>query len=158
MTAIPQQPGSSPKAKKLAARLAAVQALYEYSQNQQPVRTLADKYAAGVEIDDEMVRPDEALLKKILGGVAERYVELELIVKSNTTRKEGQERVTEPLLHSVLMAGAYEILAHQDIDFPIIINDYVTVTHGFYSPGEAGLVNAVLDSIARLLREKPLSQ
>lgn len=144
---------SGPKARNLAARLAAVQALYEYSQNKQPVQALVGPYAKGIEMDEAMVQPDEVLLKKIVGGVIERYIEINEIVKGHLAEKETA-RAMEPLLRAVLLAGTYELLAHHEIDFPIIINDYVNVVHGFYSPSEAGLVNAVLDKTAGVLREK----
>lgn len=149
-----QKPGSSPKAKALAARLAAVQALYEYSQNQKPASGLIEEYLykkIDTEIDgQEMLTPDGALLKKIVTGVTGRQSEVEDILKANL--KQGREKGVEPLLKSILMAGIYEIVFDQNIDFPIIINDYLHVAHSFYPPGEVKLVNGVLDAVAKLAR------
>lgn len=152
MIQTPKNSGPSPHAKNHAARLAAVQALYEFSQNQQPVRTLVEKYAAGIEAGE--VRPDEALLKKIAGGTVERLAEVSTMVEANVVRKGEQGKPIEPLLKSILLAGTYELMAHQDIDFPIIINDYINITRDFYGSSEAKMVNGVLDSLAGLLREK----
>lgn len=96
-----------------------------------------------------MVAPDGALLKKILSGVDERKVELEQLVSANL---QGKNADIEPLLKAIFFCGCYELLAHQDIDSPIIINDYLNVTHGFYDQGEVSLVNGVLDAVSDVLR------
>jgi N utilization substance protein B len=147
----------SPKAKALSARLSSVQAVYQIMQNEERVDKVIEEYydRAGMEIDGEkLVMPDGALLKKIVTGVAERRQELDDLVKANL-RKKGEGQITqdpEALIQAILLCGAYEILAHNEIDSPIIINDYLHVTHGFFDGGEAGLVNGVLDSIAKILR------
>ncbi|GJL84950.1 MAG: N utilization substance protein B [Micavibrio sp.] len=152
-----KQQKPSAKAQAMAARLMAVQALYQNQQNQKPVGTLVKEYIeyrAGMEIDGEaMVEPDGVLMKKIVDGVHQRHEELNEIIAGHTKKSEdGKSRETEPLLKAILLAGTYELLAHQDIDFPVIINDYINVTHAFYDSMEAGLVNGVLDPIAKLLR------
>jgi len=61
--------------------------------------------------------------------------------------------IPEKLLQSILLCGIYEIMAHSDVDAPIIINDYVDVAHAFYDGGESKLVNAVLDRATKNLRD-----
>jgi len=148
----------SAKARALSARLSAVQAIYQHMQNDgQSLGQVIDDYLgkrAGMEINGEtLVEPDGALMKKIVKAVAERKDELEEIIKANLKGKEDKSRKTEPLLQAILLAGTCELLVHQDIDYPVIINDYLHVTHAFYDKVEAGLVNGVLDPIAKLLRE-----
>ena len=144
----------SPKAKALSARLSAVQALYQYSQNKQPMRVLYDEYLrfrSDMEIDGEkLVAPDGALLKKILFGVEERRQELETMLDANL-KKDAQDRKVEPLLRAILLCGAYELLT-QDIDSPIIINDYLNVGHAFYDRNEVALINGVLDRTAAIFQ------
>jgi transcription antitermination protein NusB len=156
----PAEQTTSPKAKALSARLSAVQALYQAMQNGQSMESALEEYLydrAGMEVDGEkLVLPDGALLKKILLGVGERRGELEEIVRGNLTkRKEGDNSLTqepEDLLMAVLLCGTYELLAHKEIDSPIIINDYLHVTHAFFEGGAASLVNGVLDSVGKILR------
>jgi len=150
-------PGGSPKARALSARLSAVQALYQNAQNpEQSLDSLIDDYLhrrAGMEIDGEtMLTPDGTLMKKIIRGVAERRDELEAILAAHLKQQGQEKREPEPLLKAVMLAGACELLLHQDIDFPVIINDYLHITHAFYDKVEAGLVNAVLDAAAKVLR------
>ncbi|NCT40762.1 MAG: transcription antitermination protein NusB [Alphaproteobacteria bacterium] len=145
----------SHKAQVLSARLLAVQALYQMKQNKQPVKTVYDEYIlhrSEQEVDGQkLVTPDGALFKQILYGVEERYVELDAVMKANL-KKDASDRFVEPLLYSVLLCGAYELLAHSDIDAPIIINDYLNVGHAFFEKNEVALINGVLDSLAKLFR------
>ena len=146
--------GASRKARALSARLSAVQALYQVSQNRQPMRVVLDEYLhhrSGMEVQGErLVQPDEVLLKAILYGVEECRAELESVVDANL-KKDAQDRVVEPLLRSILICGAYELLL-QNVDKPIIINDYLNVAHSFYERNEVALINGVLDSVASVFR------
>ena len=145
----------SAKAQSLSARLLAVQALYQMQQNKQPVKTVYNEYIkhrSDQEIDGQkLVAPDGKLFKHILYGVEERYVELDSIIKANL-KKDASDRVVEPLITAILMCGAYELLAHADIDAPIIINDYLNVAHAFFEKNEVALVNGVLDTVTKIFR------
>ena len=145
----------SAKAQALSARLLAVQALYQMKQNKQPVKVVYDEYIkhrSEQEIDGQkLVTPDAVLFKKILYGVEERFVELDSVIQANL-KKDASDRVVEPLLFSVLMCGAFELLAHSEIDAPIIINDYLNVGHAFFDKNEVALVNGVLDSVSKVFR------
>ena len=144
----------SPKAKALSARLRAVQALFQADQNKQSMRAVLDeylRYRSDMEIEGQkLVQPDGALLKKILFGVDERRTELEAVIDANLN-KDAQDREVEPLLRSILICASYELLV-QDIDSPIIINDYLNVAHSFYERGEVALINGVLDSISKVFQ------
>lgn len=147
-----QKPSS--RAKRLSARLSAVQAVYQSSQSQQTLRAVCAEYLqhrSAMEVDGEaLVSPDGALLKKILYGVEERRSELEAIVDANI-KKDASDRIIEPLLRAILLCGSYELLV-KDFDAPIVINDYLNVAHTFYDRGEAALINGVLDSISKLFQ------
>ena len=58
----------------------------------------------------------------------------------------------ELLLRAILRAGAWELLCNSDVAAHIIINDYIDVTHAFFAGREPGMVNGVLDKLARTLR------
>ncbi|MCC7305253.1 MAG: transcription antitermination protein NusB, partial [Alphaproteobacteria bacterium] len=96
--------------------------------------------------DDPLTPPDGALLTAILTGVEGKRGDLENIIKANNSR-EG--RVLEPLLQAIVLCGAYELIAGL-ADAPIVINDYLNITHSFYEVGEVSLVNGILDSIAKI--------
>lgn len=138
----------------------AVQAVYQLLSNPDATMNgLQDEYLrfrAGMEVDGEqMVTPDGALFKSITNGIPERREDLEgLIVANRTDAKEegAAPKPMEPLLHAVLLCGTYELLAHTDIDAPIIISDYVDVAKAFYDQSEPGFVNGILNSIQKIAR------
>lgn len=147
--------GSSPKAQALSARLLAVQALFQMKQSNQSIKEVYDEYIRHRVEDDvdgeKIVPPDAVLFKKTLYGVEERFVELDSVIQANLQR-DANDRIVEPLLFSILMCGAYELLAHVDIDAPIIINDYLNIGHSFFNKNEVALINGVLDSVSRVFR------
>jgi len=144
----------SAKAQALAARLMAVQAVYQASQNDQSIRDAAKEYInhrVGMEIEGEvMVEPDKILYQKIVTGVDERESDL-LEVVSHHFGPEKQK--SEPLITAILLCGTLELMAHDDVDSPIIINDYLNVAHAFFEQSEVGLLNGVLDAVAKSLRD-----
>lgn len=146
----------SPTGMKNAARLMAVQAVYQIALNKKPAPLVVDEYLflrKNMEIDGEtMMEPDESLFKAIVLGVMERHEDLITIVHANRPLKEGQVYADEPLLLAVMLCGAYELIAHQDIDYPIVISSYVNVAKSFFSGHEPSLINGVLDSIRKVTR------
>lgn len=98
--------------------------------------------------DGKMVDPDQPLFRSILSGVTDRWGDLQQIIKPRL--KVSNE--VEPLLTAILVCGAYELLAHNEIDSPIIISDYLHITSGFFEGSETKLVNAVLDALSKELR------
>lgn len=147
----------SATARRKAARLMAVQALYQMSVNRKEPLFVVEEYLhlrRNMEVDGEtMVEPDTDLFRNIVLGVAERIEDLEGIVAANRpSRGEDVPTVEEPLLKSVFLCGAYELLVRTDIDAPLIISSYVEVAKAFFAGKEPGLVNAVLDSVRKVTR------
>lgn len=134
----------------------AVQAVYQMAVNNMPAPLVIDEYVRlrkGMEVEGEkMVEPDESLFRDIVLGVAGRQGDLIAIIEANRPAKEGQGRPDEPLLTAHFLCGTYELLSHQSIDSPIIISSYVDVAKAFFTQAEPGLVNAVLDSVRKVLR------
>jgi N utilization substance protein B len=144
----------SPKARRTAARLAAVQVLYQMRLNNQEAKSAVREYInhrSGFDIDGDVFVPaDEELLDDIVMGVARRWADIDAMVSAALAA--GKKGDVETLLESILRAGAYELLEHGSIDTGIIINDYMNVTTGFYEGPEVKLVNGVLDKIAKTVR------
>ena len=154
---IPPRIGPKPAepAALTAARLSAVQGLYEISYNKRPMRAVVEEALARVP-EGCTARPDPALLKRVLFGVEERGPELDTLLKSTTRRRVGGGGAgPEPLLRAALLCGIYELLVHEDIDAPIIINDYLAVLRAFYTKSEVGFANGVLDTVAKTVRRAP---
>lgn len=149
-----KQPSAT--AMRNAARLMAVQAVYQMAMNYEAAPLVVNEYLGlrtGMDVDGEkLIAPDESLFRDIVLGVAERADDLGAIVSANRPAREGQAPQNEPLLNAVLMCGAYELLAHHDIDFPIVISSYVDVAKAFFTGHEPGLINGILDSFRKVTR------
>lgn len=144
----------SAKARRSAARLAAVQVLYQADLNDQSPREAMRDFLQnrnGFEFDGDIFVPaNPELLEKIIDGVIDRRDDLDTMIAAQLAKKDKE--TTEPILNAILVAAAYEIMAHHDTDTPIIISDYMNVAHAFYEDGAPKMINAILDSLAKSLR------
>lgn len=152
--------GGSAKARRKAARLAAVQALYQIELTGQATESVLGefvKHRFGQEIDgDRYVAAEPTLFADIVRGTVQRRPEVDEMVRRCLDPRFPLERI-ELLLRAILRAGAYELLAHADVHPLIIINEYVDVTHAFFAGREPAMVNGVLDHLARVLRPDELA-
>ena len=142
-----------------AARLAAVQALYEMDVAGKGVIDAMAEFEAhwiGREVDGVSFKPAEnAFFRELLSGVVKEQVAIDRLVDGALTKGWPLARI-EAVLRAILRAGAYELAFRKDIPPRVTITEYVDVTHSFYGEDEPGLVNAVLDAIARNLRPDEL--
>ena len=60
------------------------------------------------------------------------------------------------MLHAILLAGAYEILARTDIPPRVVISEYIDLAHAFFDGREPAMVNGVLDRLAHVVRRDEL--
>ena len=138
------------------ARLAAVQALYQFELN--PGRG-ADSvigefvhHRLGREIDGETYgEADEKLFTEIVRGVAANRERLDETLSAALTDEWPLGRL-ETLLRLILEAGAYELVHRPDIPPRVTLSEYVAIAHAFFDGREPGLANGVLDRLARTLR------
>lgn len=145
----------SPIARLTAARLAAVQAVYQMGLNEQTAAEVIGEYKLhrlGKPVDGEaMVLADGVLFEDIVRGLSHRTDDARSLL-NNALGKRGEGKGVEPLLHAILLCGTYEVMAHGQYDAPVIISDYVNVAKSFYDDGAPQLVNAVLDAVNKAVR------
>lgn len=103
------------------------------------------------EIEVVLTPPDEALFAALVRGALERRADLDVMIDGSLGGGWTPERL-EAVLRAILRAGAFEISGRPDIPPKVSISEYVDVARAFYSGPEPGLVNAVLDRIARVVR------
>jgi transcription antitermination protein NusB len=144
-------------AKRLA-RLAAVQALYQMTLIPRPAEQVIREFrshpqALLQETGEDGASPevDHALFGAIVTGVTAGTEELDGMIAGAFDSKSSAERL-EILLRAILRAGVYELYHQGAIPTGVIINDYVDVTHAFFGDKEPGLVNGILDKLAKGLR------
>lgn len=144
-----------------AARLAAVQALYEMDlagAGPDPVleAIMADRWRAGSppeggEAEAELTPPDTALLKEIVAGVAADIPGIDRYLKMALNHPHTVESL-EALLRAVLRAAAFEMAKRPQVPAVVVIKEYVDVADAFFDGREPALVNGFLDHLARELR------
>ena len=150
------QPASAPTpSRRQAARLAAVQVLYQMRLNNQEAKEAVSEFIdtrVGFEFDGDVFVPaDSELLTDIVMGVTKRWTDIEVILAKALS--DGKKGDVETLLESILRCGIYELMAHGKVDTGVIINDYINVTVGFYEGKESKIVNAILDKVAKAVRD-----
>lgn len=144
--------GERPANQRGAARLAAVQALYQMDVGRQTLEdTLAqfNTHHLGREIEGEQYLPADAdFFRQILKGVVKHQRELDPAIDGALTDEWPVTRV-DATLRAILRAAAWELLRRQDIPARVVITEYVDIAKAFYEDDATGLVNGVLDKITR---------
>ncbi len=142
-------------AERSAARLAAVQALYQMDVAGKGIVDALAEFEAfwiGQEVEGVSFKPAEtAFFRDILSGVVREQRAIDRKVDAALAAGWPLKRV-EAVLRAILRAGAYELMFRKDVPARVVISEYVDVAHSFYDQDEPGLVNGVLDALAREVR------
>jgi transcription antitermination protein NusB len=146
--------------KRSLARLAAVQALYQIEFTGIEPASAVTEFAAhrlGQEIDgDKYAEADRAFFGELVAGGSERREEIDRVIGAALPADWPLARL-ESVLRAILRVGAFELLARADVPARVVINEYVEIAHAFFSGKEPGMVNGVLDRLARTLRPDELA-
>jgi transcription antitermination protein NusB len=138
-----------------AARLAAVQALYQMDIAGTGLNEILPEFEShwlGREVEGAQYLPAEAAyFRAIVEGVVREQLKLDPLIDKALSEGWPLKRI-ETVLRAVLRAGAYELDRRSDVPARIVISEYVDVANAFVDRDETGLVNAVLDQLARQLR------
>jgi N utilization substance protein B len=138
-----------------AARLAAVQALYQQEMEGTPLPRLLKEFhdhRIGATIEDEQYHEAEIdFFDDIVTGVDARRDEIDQAIGVKLASGWSLDRLDRPM-RAILRAGAYELIARADVPVGSVISEYVDVAHAFYDKRESGFVNGLLDSIAKEVR------
>ncbi len=138
-----------------AARLAAVQALYQYEMEATSVAKLLHEFhehRLGATIEDATYRTAEVdFFDDVVRGSIARLEEIDAVIAAHLSADWTLARLDKPL-HAILRTGCYELLARRDIPAASIINEYLDVAHAFYAKREKGFVNGLLDAVAATVR------
>lgn len=138
-----------------AARLAAVQALYQMEMEGTPLPRLLQEFhehRLGATIEDETYAEAEVdFFDDIVSGAGARRAEIDALIADRLAAGWSLDRLDRPM-RAILRAGAYELIARPDVPVATVISEYVDVAHAFYDKRETGFVNGLLDAIARAVR------
>ena len=146
--------------KRRAARLAAVQALYQMDvAGKGLIEAMAEfeTFWMGKEVDGISLPAAEAnFFRDVLSGVVREQRPIDRAVDDALADGWPLKRI-ETVLRSVLRCGTYELMFRKDVPPKVAINEYVSVARAFYEGDEPGITNAVLDRIARLVRAEEMA-
>lgn len=141
--------------KRGAARLAAVQALYQMDLAGTGLNEILAEFEGhwlGREVEGAQYLPAEAaFFRDIVSGVVREQRELDPLIDEALAKSWPLRRI-ETVLRAVLRAGAYELTHRADVPARVVVAEYADVTAAFVERDETGMVNAVLDHLARRLR------
>ena len=141
--------------KRGAARLAAVQALYQMDMAGTGLNEIVAEFEShwiGREVEGAQYLPAErAFFRDVVSGVLREQRTLDPLIDAALAAKWPLKRI-EAVLRAVLRAGAYEIEHRRDVPARVVIAEYADVAAAFVERNETGIVNAVLDQLARKMR------
>jgi N utilization substance protein B len=137
------------------ARLAAVQALYQWQEGQHEPAEIIEQFLSvrtGETGEGGMRRDaDRPLFKDVVEGTVSHKEALEQTLTEALSEDWAWGRI-DRLVRAILLAGAYELQHRGDVPARVVINEYVGIAHAFYDQGEADFINSVLDRVARRAR------
>ncbi|CAN7554720.1 transcription antitermination factor NusB [Rhizobium sp. LjRoot30] len=152
-----QEPGQPVKTanQRGAARLAAVQALYQMDIGGAGVLEVVAEYEVhrlGQEVDGETyLKADAGWFRSIVAGVVRDQTKLDPLIGSALQDDWALSRM-DSTVRAILRAGVFEIIERKDVPVAVIVTEYVEIAQAFFSEDEPKLVNAVLDRIAKQIR------
>lgn len=143
-----------------AARLAAVQALYQMDIAGAGLNEIFAEFEThwlGREVEGAEYLPAEAaFFRDVVAGVLREQRRLDRLIDGALARGWPLKRI-EALLRAVLRAGAYELDHRRDVPARVVVSEYADVANAFVDRSETGMVNAVLDQLARQIRGDELA-
>ncbi|MEJ0013056.1 MAG: transcription antitermination factor NusB [Bauldia sp.] len=155
MTVAPKTREARPANQRGAARLAAVQALYQMELGGATLPDVLAEFEAhrlGKEVDGDQYRDaDAAYFRDIVGGVVEHQRILDPAVDAALLNGWPLARI-DATLRAILRSGAFELEHRTDVPARVIITEYVDVANAFYEGEVPAMVNAVLDTLAKKMR------
>lgn len=138
-----------------AARLAAVQALYQIEMEGTAIPSLLHEFhhhRLGATIEDaEYAEAEVDFFDDLVSGTAARLDEIDAIVAGKLSAQWSMERLDKPM-KAILRVGTYELLARADVPTGSAISEYVDVAKAFYDKREAGFINGLLDAVSKEVR------
>lgn len=155
MTGLQDQPRLTPASRpRTAARLAAVQALFQIEQNGDRPDSVIEQFLLhrfgttldGSSYDDGCIpEADTRLFSTIVRDTVSAHTSLTQTISETLPATWPIERL-DPVLRALLLAAIAEARSG-DAPAAVLINEYMDVAHGFFSGDEPRLINGVLDTV-----------
>jgi len=143
-----------------AARLAAVQALYQMDMAGTEINAIIEEFThfrlQGRNAEDEgqaveLADADQIYFSELVRGAVRRQRDIDPMVDQKLATGWRLVRV-DSTLRAILRVAVYELMERIDVPARVVINEYINVAHAFFSEDQPKVVNGVLDQLARELR------
>jgi len=138
------------------ARLAAVQALYQMDVGGRGVMETVAEYETfrlGQELDgNQYLDADPQWFRAILAGVVAEQSEIDPLIQHQLAEDWMLSRL-DSILRAILRAGVWELKNRRDVPVAVVVSEYIDIAKAFFDSDEPKTVNAVLDRLARHLRD-----
>lgn len=151
--------GAQIRPERHAARLAAVQALYQMELTGEDAESVAQQFRDHRfgEPQRDTATPDEALFSDLVHGVPRHQIEIDRSISEGLSERWRLQRI-DSILRAILRAAIYELLARKDVPVKVVIDEYLNIAHAFFAGEEPAFVNALLDRVARRKRAAELGE
>jgi len=139
---------------KFAARLGAVQALYQMEASQIGVEAVIrefEEHRFHHLAKETGIPPHREHFSRVVHGVLDRQTDIDRGIDSVLKAGWPIARL-DATVRAILRAGAFELLACSDVPARAALNEYLDVAHAFYSGEEIAFINGVLDQLAKRWR------
>jgi N utilization substance protein B len=148
----PTSSAQRPANQRGAARLAAVQALYQMDVGRQTLEDTLSQFSThmlGREVEGEQYLPADAdFFRQIVTGVIKSQLDIDPTIDKSLSNDWPVGRI-DATLRAILRAAAFELLRRRDIPQGVVISEYVDIAKAFYEDDAPKLVHGVLDTIAK---------
>ena len=130
-------------------RLLAVQALYQISinelSNENSIDSILETAIQQPGLEELKKKPNFNYAKKILNGFLENSKQIDLLIRTSLTASRSLDKL-DKLIQAILNLAIYEIKFGPKVPKKIIINEYLNISHIFFTGAESKLINGILDS------------
>jgi len=151
----PNDAAASSSQGRSAARLAAVQALYQMDLAQtdlnEVIAEFLDHRIGSAENAPELEAADQKYFSELLHGVMQDQRKIDPLIDDQLATGWRLVRI-DKTLRAILRAGTYELIKQHDVPIAVVVNEYIDVAHAFFDGDEPKVVNGVLDALARKVR------
>lgn len=138
-----------------AARLAAVQALYQMDMTGIDLTDVIAEFEThrlGKEVEGCQYRDAEAsFFRDLVEGVVREQLRIDPLIDKQLAAGWRLTRV-DSILRAILRSGAYELLVRSDVPARVVISEYVDIAHAFFGEDEPKVVNGILDRLGHKSR------
>ncbi len=161
MTTAATKPVRADRSGRRAARLAAVQAIYQMELTGAGAGEVAEEFVAhrfGGEAELAPAgEPDAEFFAAIVHGVPQHQAEIDRAIAGSLAENWKLQRI-DSILRAILRAASFELIARRDVPAKVVIDEYVELAHAFFSGDEPAFVNAALDRLAHRKRAEEFGE